>query len=67
MTIRKAYREHTNPSAFHWNSMLSQERKEEICAWVRQLSEEDARALEDLLDDVKEAAIFDCENHDGCI
>lgn len=53
-----AYRQHTAPSSFHWNSKLSLERKQELIDWVASLSDHEAGMLEDLLQDVRDDEQF---------
>lgn len=47
-------RQHTHRSAFFWDSKLTDERKDELIAWVKSQSDEDADKLEDLLHDVRD-------------
>ena len=53
-----AYRQHTAPSSFHWNSRLSDQRKQELIDWVASLSDDEAGMLEDLLQDVRDDEQF---------
>ncbi len=49
-----ASREHIFRSSFYWDSNLTTERKDEIIAWVKSLSNNNADKLKDLLCDVRE-------------
>lgn len=60
-----ASRQHTFRSSFFWNSKLSDERKDEIIAWVASLSDEDADKLEDLLQDTRLDEQFNCDSEGG--
>ncbi len=60
-----ASRQHTFRSSFFWNSKLSDERKDEIIAWVASLSDEDADKLEDLLQDARLDEQFNCDSEGG--
>ena len=60
-----ASRQHTFRSSFFWNSKRSDERKDEIIAWVASLSDEDADKLEDLLQDARLDEQFNCDSEGG--
>lgn len=55
-----ASREHTHRSSFFWDSKLTEKRKDELIAWIKSLSDEDADKLEDLLRDVREDEQYNC-------
>lgn len=52
------YRRHTFHSDFYWNSKLSNDRKNEIIEWVKELSDDKAALLEDLIEDLIEDTRF---------
>lgn len=45
-----SFRIPTHLSSFHWDSSLSDERKEQIIEWCKSLPSEQRQLLEDLLD-----------------
>jgi len=55
-----AYQRYTGRDSFFWNSNLSDERKDQILAWVRALRDEEVDCLNDLLKDVQDDENFDC-------
>lgn len=60
-----ASREHTFRSSFFWNSPLTDKRKDEIIEWRKNLSDEDADKLEDLLQDARLDEQFNCDSEGG--
>ena len=53
--MNKVYATYYGPSAFHWNTELSEKRRQEICDWVASLSDEHKQMIEDMLDDTRDA------------
>jgi hypothetical protein len=49
-----AYSTYSTASAFHWRSALSQDRQEEIAAFVRSLSDEQKAMIEDIVQDARD-------------
>ena len=49
-----AFPEHTHRSSFFWDSKLSDERKDEIIAWVASLGNAEVQMLNDITQDVRE-------------
>jgi len=50
---------HTSRDSFFWNSSLSDERKDQIIEWLASLDENSQSIVVDLLNDVRDDAIFD--------
>ena len=54
-----AYKQHTTRQSFHWQSDLSDERRDELIVWVKSLNDKEAAMLTDLLTDVRDTAEAD--------
>lgn len=54
---------HTHPSSFYWNSDLSEDRKLEICEWVKSLTPAQFSMLGELLNDVQEETEFNYRDY----
>lgn len=54
---------HTSRSSFNWQSDLSDERKDQIIAWVKSLSEDEQQMLQEIIDDVEQET-YDSQNPD---
>lgn len=54
---------HTNRSSFSWRSPLTDERKDEIIAWVATFDENQKQMLQEIIDDV-EAETYDANDPD---
>ena len=49
------FAEHIFRSSFHWDTHLTDKRKDEIIKWVRGLKDKQVSMLNDITDDVKDA------------
>lgn len=59
-----AYLTHTHRSSFFWNSSLSDERKDEIIAWLQTLDDNQKQMIEELLQDARDEEYFN-ETYEG--
>lgn len=49
------------PRCFYWNSVLTEERKQEICDWFNALPEAQQKFVEEMRADARAETQFECD------